>query len=146
MVVKARILNNEKSGLGLAFVPQATFPTGSATDFRGASVGNTSVYLLEPRLALDYRFSRGAFIALNAGFQARLCGAAGNACDDDAFTTRVSHLVTYGLGAYVPIVKGVGIGGEVSGHSIYSSARRANYSRRWRPTVAALGPQERLQL
>ena len=77
VVPKVRLRNNETGGFGLALVPQVTFPTGSGPDFRGYSRPDRDVYTLEGRLAADYRFQGGTFIALNAGFRGRLCSGLG---------------------------------------------------------------------
>lgn len=126
LVTKLRLRDNARGGLGLAFAPQATFPTGSGEDFRGSSLSDRRVFLLEPRFALDYRFARGAFVAANLGFEARLCSGvteSAGACDQVGFrdpetaavSTVVSHNLTYGLGAAVPIKWGVSALAELIG-------------------------------
>lgn len=147
LVIKGRILDNQRGGLGLAFVPQFTFPTGSGTDFRGYSLAGASVYTIEPRLALDYRLRRGITIALNAGFQGRVCaglggsfnedpGDASHACDQVLLNDRVSHLLTYGLGVTAPLPRGFALSGEVVGATSVAST---DVGRRYAPLEGYLG-------
>lgn len=110
LVGKLRILNNTESGLGLAFVPQITFPTGKGEEFRG-----DSAFGFEPRLALDYKFKSGFIIALNASVFLRTQ-------DQLARNIRVSHQVRYGIGAYIPLPKGFGLAGEVAGGTSFFNA------------------------
>ena len=65
---------------------------------------------LEPRVALDYRLSRGIFFALNVEFFARTYNQ-----NLDFDLTRVPSRLTYGVGAFVPIAAGVGVGAEIAG-------------------------------
>ena len=44
VIAKARLINNERGGFGLAFVPQVTFPTGNGQQLRG-----DDAYGIEPR-------------------------------------------------------------------------------------------------
>lgn len=103
LVVKARIVNNERGGLGFAFVPQITFPTGDGQQFRG-----DDAYGIEPRFALDYRTKEGAFIALNLGFL-------GRTSHQIVHDMEVGSQVRYGLGGFVPLPAGFGLLGEVAG-------------------------------
>src|SRR6185295_10561181 len=58
LIAKARIIDNQRGGFGMAFVPQFTFPSGNGKELRG-----DEAYGIEPRLALDYRTKQGAFLA-----------------------------------------------------------------------------------
>lgn len=110
LVGKLRILNNTEGGLGLAFVPQITAPTGKGEEFRG-----DNAWGFEPRLALDYKTKRGFIIALNASVLLRTQ-------DQLARNIRVSHQVRYGIGAYLPLPKGFGLAGEVEGGTSFFNA------------------------
>lgn len=103
VVGKVRLLNNSKSGIGLAFVPQFTFPSGDGKQLRG-----DDAYGIEPRFALDYRSQGGAIIALNLGFL-------GRTSDQVLRNLRISSQVRYGLGMYVPLPEGFGLMGEFAG-------------------------------
>lgn len=105
LMTKIRIKNNEQGGLGLAAIPQFTFPTGSADDLRGDNTVG-----IEPRLAVDYRFKRGVFIALNVGYYLRTYNRS-----VDFGLTRVADQLRYGIGLGLPIAKGFGLAGEVNG-------------------------------
>lgn len=103
LVGKARIIDNTDGGFGLAFVPQIMFPTGKGEEFRG-----DSAFGFEPRLAVDYRTKGGFIVALNASVLLRTE-------DQLARNVRVSHQVRYGLGAFLPLPKGFGLAGELTG-------------------------------
>lgn len=103
MVAKFRIINNERGGFGLAFVPQVTFPTGDGTQLRG-----DDAFGIEPRLAFDYRTPGGAIIALNAGFLGRTSNQVIRGME-------VGSQLRYGLGMFVPLPEGFGLMGEVAG-------------------------------
>lgn len=103
VVGKVRLINNSKSGIGLAFAPQFTFPSGDGKQFRG-----DDAYGIEPRFALDYRSLGGAIIALNLGFL-------GRTSDQVVRNLRISSQVRYGLGMYVPLPEGFGLMGEFAG-------------------------------
>lgn len=103
VVGKVRLINNSKSGIGLAFAPQFTFPSGDGKQFRG-----DDAYGIEPRFALDYRSIGGAIIALNLGFL-------GRTSDQVVRSLRISSQVRYGLGMYVPLPEGFGLMGEFAG-------------------------------
>lgn len=110
LMTKFRIVNNESGGFGLAAVPQFSFPTGSATSFRGDdTVG------IEPRLAADYRFKSGVFIALNVGYWLRTYNRT-----VDFGLVRVADQLRYGLGIGAPIAKGFGLAGELVGAASFS--------------------------
>lgn len=94
-----------KKGFGLAAVPQLTFPTGSAASFR-----SDDTFGIEPRLAADYRFKNGIFIAANLGVYIRTYN---RTVDFDL--VRVSDQLRYGIGLGVPLPKGFTISGELSG-------------------------------
>lgn len=105
LVGKFRLLDNRGGGFGLAAVPQLTFPTGSTASFRGdGTVG------IEPRLAADYRFRNGIFIAVNLGLLIRTYNR-----NVDFGLVRVSDQVRWGVGAGVPIKAGFGVAGELIG-------------------------------
>jgi len=115
LVGKFRILDNTDGGFGLGFVPQITFPTGEGFAFRG-----DSAFGFEPRFALDYKTKGGFIVAANVGVLLRTE-------DQLARNVRVSHQIHYGLGAFLPLPKGFGLAGEVTGatsffnsESIYS--------------------------
>lgn len=117
-VVKLRILNNTRGGVGLAFVPQASFPTGDGTQFRG-----DGGYGILPRAALDYRTRGGMFtIALNVGFLVRTN-------DQTVGSTLISHQARYGLGMGLSLPKGFGVGGEVVGAAGISTLDSASATR-----------------
>jgi len=103
LVAKISILDNSRGGLGLAFVPQATFPTGDGTQLRG-----DDAYGIEPRLALDYRTRSGALIALNVGFLGRTSSQLVRLME-------VSSQVRYGLGLFLPLAERFGLLAEVAG-------------------------------
>jgi len=103
LVGKVRIINNERSGFGLAFVPQVTFATGDGNQFRGAGA-----YGIEPRLAIDYRSAGGAIIALNLGFL-------GRTSNQIVGKMEVGSQIRYGVGIFVPLREGFGLMGEVAG-------------------------------
>jgi outer membrane protein OmpA-like peptidoglycan-associated protein len=105
LMTKFRIKNNDDGGFGFAVIPQFTFPSGSADDLRGDNTVG-----IEPRLAADYRFRNGTFIALNVGYYLRTYNRT-----VDYGLTRVADQLRYGLGVGVPVVKGFGFVGEVSG-------------------------------
>lgn len=105
LMTKFRIKNNENGGFGLAAIPQFQFPSGSAEDLRGDNTVG-----IEPRLAADYRFKNGIFIALNVGYYLRTYNRT-----VDFGLTRVADQLRYGLGIGLPIVKGFGFAGEVNG-------------------------------
>jgi outer membrane exchange protein TraA len=109
MVAKVRIINNERGGFGLAFVPQFTFPTGDATQLR-----SDDAYGIEPRMALDYRTRGGVIVALNAGFL-------GRTADQILRGMEVGSQLRYGLGTYVPLPRGFGLLGELAGGTSVSS-------------------------
>ncbi len=103
VVGKARLIDNSRGGLGLAFVPQFTFPSGDGKQFRG-----DDAYGIEPRFALDYRSPGGAIVALNLGFL-------GRTSDQVLRSLRISSQIRYGLGMYVPLPEGFGLMGEFAG-------------------------------
>lgn len=103
LVGKLRIIDNTESGIGLAFVPLFTFPTGEGGDLRGdVGVG------IEPRFALDYRFRGGSIVALNLGFL-------GRTHDQTVGDMLVSSEVRYALGGLFALPKGFAILGELWG-------------------------------
>lgn len=115
LVAKVRIIDNTEGGLGLAFVPQVTFPTGNALEFRG-----DGGFGFEPRLAVDYKTRQGFIVALNASVNIRTD-------EQRARNVLVSHQARYGLGAYLPLPRSFGALAELSGgtsflnsESIYS--------------------------
>lgn len=115
LIGKIRIIDNTEGGLGLAFAPQITFPTGNGEEFRG-----DGAFGFEPRFALDYKTKGGFIIAFNVGVLLRTE-------DQLARNVRVSHQIHYGLGAFLPLPKGFGLAAEVTGatsffnsESIYS--------------------------
>lgn len=110
VIAKARLINNERGGFGLAFVPQFTFPTGNGQQLRG-----DDAYGIEPRFALDYRTREGAFIALNVGFL-------GRTSNQVVHDMEVGSQVRYGLGGFVPLPLGFGLLGEVAGGTSVSRA------------------------
>ncbi|MCS6912037.1 MAG: OmpA family protein [Myxococcota bacterium] len=110
VVSKIRILNNTMGGLGLAIVPQILFPVGKGVDLRGEDA-----FGIEPRAALDYRFRGGAFVAANLGFLLRTS-------DQVVREMLVTHQIRYGVGGYIPILKGFSAGAELVGST--SLARR----------------------
>lgn len=110
LVGKARLINNEHGGFGLAFVPQVTFPSGDGTQFRGADA-----YGIEPRFALDYRTPGGAIIALNVGFL-------GRTSNQLIGRMEVGSQVRYGVGMFVPLPEGFGLMGEVAGGTSVTNA------------------------
>ncbi|MEP6908751.1 MAG: OmpA family protein, partial [Pseudoxanthomonas sp.] len=103
LVAKFRIVNNERGGFGVAFVPQVTFPAGDPLQLRG-----DDAYGIEPRLALDYRTPGGAIIALNLGFLGRTSNQILRGME-------VGSQVRYGIGMYVPLPESFGLLGEVAG-------------------------------
>ncbi|HNN97184.1 MAG TPA: OmpA family protein, partial [Pseudomonadota bacterium] len=117
VVGKARLIDNSRGGLGLAFVPQFTFPSGDGRQFRG-----DDAYGIEPRFALDYRSAGGAIVALNLGFL-------GRTRDQQVRNVRISSQVRYGLGMYVPLPEGFGLMGEFAGGtSVVSEPQGPIYS------------------
>ena len=94
-----------KNGFGLAAVPEFTFPTGSQSSFRG-----DNTFGIEPRLAADYRFKNGIFIAANLGVYVRTYN---RTVDYDL--VRVSDQIRYGFGAGVPLPKGFAVSAELTG-------------------------------
>mgnify|MGYP000721095769 CR=1 FL=1 len=111
VIVKLRIRDNERGGLGAAFVPQASFPTGDAAAFRG-----DDAYNIEGRFALDYRFRFGLTLLANAGFNYRTS-------DQVALLTRVSSTVRYGIGFLQRLPKDFSVFGEANAAtSIYQEA------------------------
>ncbi len=105
LVTKIRILNNENGGIGLAAVPQFILPTGSDTAFRG-----DGTFGVEPRLAVDYRFKNGTFVALNLSYYLRTYNR-----QVDFGLVRVSDQVRYGVGTGINLVKGLGVAAEING-------------------------------
>jgi len=103
LVGKARLINNEHGGFGLAFVPQVTFATGDGTQFRGADA-----YGIEPRFALDYRTPGGALIAVNVGFL-------GRTSNQTVGKMEVGSQIRYGIGMFVPLPEQFGLMGEIAG-------------------------------
>ncbi len=100
---KFRILGDGEKGLGLALVPQFLFPTGDSAVFRGSgAVG------IEPKVTLDYRFWKGAFVALNVSLLFRTSS-------QTAGDTTISHQIRYGLGVYIPLPVGFSAVGELTG-------------------------------
>jgi outer membrane exchange protein TraA len=110
LVTKFRIINNERGGFGLAFVPQASFPTGDSGQFRG-----DNAYGIEPRFALDYRTRGGAILALNLGFL-------GRTATQIVGMQEIGSQVRYGLGAYLPVSPSFGVLGELAGGTSISTA------------------------
>lgn len=110
LMTKFRIKNNENGGFGLAAIPQFQFPSGSAEALRGDNTVG-----IEPRLAADYRFKNGIFIALNVGYYLRTYNRT-----VDFGLTRVADQLRYGLGIGLPIVKGFGFAGELNGATSFS--------------------------
>jgi MYXO-CTERM domain-containing protein len=108
---KARILNNTNGGLGLAFVPQLTFPTGKGEDLRGdAAVG------IEPRFAVDYRTRGGSIIALNLGFL-------GRTSDQIVGDMQVSSQFRYGIGGLYALPRNFALLLDLSGGVSIQSVR-----------------------
>jgi OOP family OmpA-OmpF porin len=103
LIAKFRILDNTDGGFGLGFVPHITFPTGNGEQFRG-----DNAFGFIPRFAVDYKTKGGFIVALNAGVLLRTA-------DQLARNVRVSHQIQYGLGAFMPLPKGFGIAGELTG-------------------------------
>jgi outer membrane protein OmpA-like peptidoglycan-associated protein len=99
-----------KNGFGLAAVPQLTFPTGSSASFRG-----DDTFGIEPRLAADYRFNNGLFIAANLGVYVRTYN---RTVDFDR--VRVSDQLRYGVGLGLPLPKGFAVSAEVTGATSFS--------------------------
>jgi outer membrane protein OmpA-like peptidoglycan-associated protein len=99
-----------KNGFGLAAVPQFTFPTGSATSLRG-----DDTFGIEPRLAADYRFNNGVFVAINLGVYIRTYN---RTVDYDL--VRVSDQLRYGVGAGIPLPKGFMVSAELTGATSFS--------------------------
>lgn len=99
-----------RKGFGLAAVPQLTFPTGSAASFRG-----DDTFGIEPRLAADYTFGNGIFIAANLGVYIRTYN---RTVDFDL--VRVSDQLRYGLGLGVPLPRGFAVSAELSGAAGFS--------------------------
>jgi outer membrane protein OmpA-like peptidoglycan-associated protein len=100
----------ERKGFGLAAVPQLTFPTGSASSFRG-----DDTFGIEPRLAADYTFRNGVFIAANLGVYIRTYN---RTVDFDL--VRVSDQLRYGLGVGVPLPRGFAVSAELNGATGFS--------------------------
>ena len=99
-----------RKGFGLAAVPQLTFPTGSAASFRG-----DDTFGIEPRLAADYTFRNGIFIAANLGVYVRTYN---RTVDFDR--VRVSDQLRYGVGLGVPLPRGFAVAAELSGAAGFS--------------------------
>lgn len=99
-----------RKGFGLAAVPQLTFPTGSAASFRG-----DDTFGIEPRLAADYTFGNGIFIAANLGAYIRTYN---RTVDFDL--VRVSDQLRYGLGLGVPLPRGFAVSAELNGAAGFS--------------------------
>src|SRR5262249_11052183 len=97
LAAKVRIINNENGGFGLAFAPLVTFPSGKGMDLRGSDGFN-----IEPRVAMDYRFDGGHFVAVNVGFLGRTNSQ--NVPDQ-----LVAHSVTYGAGAFIALPHDFGV-------------------------------------
>ena len=91
IVPKIRFWRNGRQGLGLAFIPEFSLPTGASND----NAGDLSA-TFTPRLVLDYKFPLGAVITLNLGFKIRQGVEEGNLVSDEEFI--------YGLGADIPIM------------------------------------------
>ncbi|MDW8283186.1 MAG: thrombospondin type 3 repeat-containing protein [Myxococcales bacterium] len=108
LMTKFRILNNEGGGFGLAAVPQFVFPTGAAASPN--SFRSEDTVGIEPRIAADYRFRNGIFIALNLGYWLRTYNR-----NVDFGVVRVADQIRYALGMGAPILKGFGVAGEMSG-------------------------------
>lgn len=126
LIAKFRLLDNSKSGFGLAFVPQITFPAGQGTDFRGDdAVG------FEPRFALDYRLKNGFFVAMNLSALLRTS-------NQEARNVTISHQMRYGLGLFIPLPASFGLAGEltggtslINGPTVYSPLE-TTFGVRWR--------------
>lgn len=99
-----------RKGFGLAAVPQLTFPTGSAASFRG-----DDTFGIEPRLAADYTFGNGIFLAANLGVYIRTYN---RTVDFDL--VRVSDQLRYALGLGVPLPRGFAISAELNGAAGFS--------------------------
>lgn len=120
LIAKARIINNQNGGFGLAFVPQFTFPTGKGSSFRGEDA-----FGIEPRFAGDYRFREGSFIAANLGFLGRT--------SSQVLTgVKVGSQVTYGLGGHLALPRSFGLLLEVRG----STSVQTDSGPRYVPTEA----------
>src|SRR5262249_49244947 len=109
ILAKLRLINNERGGLGLALVPEFTFPTGDGSQLR-----SDDAYGIQPRLALDYRTSGGVLIAVNAGFLGRTANQVLRGME-------VGSQIRYGVGTYVPLLAGFALLGELAGGTSVSS-------------------------
>jgi hypothetical protein len=105
IMTKFRLINNENGGFGLAATPEFSLPTGSVNSLRGEGT-----FGIEPRLAADYRFKNGIFIALNLGFFIRTYNT-----DVDFGLVRKTHELRYGLGLGIPVSKAFSLLGELVG-------------------------------
>lgn len=109
LIGKLRILDNEAGGLGLAVVPQISFPTGSDTAFRGD--GTVSI---EPRVALDYRLRSGtlagSFVGLNLAYSLRTYNR-----EVDFGLVRVTDQIRYGVAAGINVARSLQLLGELTG-------------------------------
>ncbi|MDW8284113.1 MAG: transporter, partial [Myxococcales bacterium] len=103
LMAKARLLGRGDRGLGIAFAPQVSFPTGRGEEFRG-----DDAFGIEPRVAIDYRFPRGMFLLANLGFLARTS-------DQVERNVLITHQVRYGLGAQASLPLGFSLAAELAG-------------------------------
>lgn len=125
LALKFTILDNQHGGVGLAVAPQASFPTGAGDQFRG-----DDAYNIEPRVAVDYKFKQGSFVALNVSFDYRTSA-------QEAYNVRVDSQVRYGLGGLFQLPKGLAVVGEVAGAASISGVS-AEYGTRYAPLEGAL--------
>lgn len=109
--LKARIIDSEKSGIGLALVPFITFPTGSDSHFVGEDTITGGGKLVVDTKRIGDRVS----FALNAGGQVR---------DDIQLSpgaARMSDQFLYGAAANVELAKPVQLIAEVSGSTPFNN-------------------------
>ncbi len=102
IVPKWTILKRAERGFGLALLPQFSIPIGTSGGNGGDQFLN-----FEPRLVVDYKFSSGILIALNAGYRIREAVSVANLHMNDE--------IYYSLGALYPLTKRLHLLGELYG-------------------------------
>jgi outer membrane protein OmpA-like peptidoglycan-associated protein len=88
------------SRLGLALLLPMSLPTGKREHYAGES------FRIEPRVALDYKFQRGALLAFNAGYLVRE--------EAQVLGEEIDDMVRLGAGADVPVALGLSVLAEVN--------------------------------
>ncbi len=102
LVPKVVLLQQEKFGFGLAFLPILTLPTATSD----ANAGDPSV-IFEPRLVVDRKFAGGLFLVGNLGYRLREAKQVANLMVDDE--------IVISVGAQYPILPKITLLGEIFG-------------------------------